>query len=150
MWLITPRGFYSAVNDPARPGTVKVRSRVREDLEALCELAPMRRYANRIEESLWNDYRFRIYVKKRHWRRTLPLLADEITYGNHKDEVKARQGPERAAIYSNVWWELLSLQEPRTRWDRLPDPDDDDLTLIDPWAKWAEEIAGEAPDEPIP
>lgn len=113
MWLITPRGFFSAVNDPTKRGTVKVRSRVREDLERLCELDPMRRYARKIEESEFNDYRFRIYVKKRHWRQALSLLGEEITYDNHKDEVKRQQGPQRASIYTGVWWDLLELQEPR-------------------------------------
>ena len=159
MWIITPRGFYSAVNDPDKRGTVKVRSRVREDLESLCELAPMRRYADRIETSRFTDYAFRIYVKKRHWNRALKLLGKEITYGNHKDAVKAQQGQERASVYSQVWWDLLALQEPRGHgdldWESKPDdmlkaratesllPEPDLLHWdAEAWAKnWAEEDA---------
>jgi hypothetical protein len=166
MWIITPRAFASAVNDPTKRNTVKVRTRVLADLEALCELPPLRRYADRIETSRYTDYAFRIYVKKRHWNRALKLLGKEITYGNHKDAVKAQQGQERASVYSQVWWDLLALQEPRGHgdldWASKPDAmieavTGENLSEPDPhwdaeaWAKrWAEQDAsGENDDEPV-
>lgn len=35
MWLITTRGFYSAVEDHSDPDRLLARARAREDLEAL-------------------------------------------------------------------------------------------------------------------
>lgn len=37
MWLVSARGFYSAVENSHREGEVLVRARVREDLEALAD-----------------------------------------------------------------------------------------------------------------
>ena len=61
MWLVTTRGFYSAVEDHCKAGNVLVRSRVREDLEALTDLIP----GLDVHETPDRDYRFRASVTRR-------------------------------------------------------------------------------------
>ncbi|MFA9401270.1 MAG: hypothetical protein ACERKT_09225, partial [Acidobacteriota bacterium] len=64
MWIVTDRGFYSTVDKGDREGFLCVRSRVRQDLERLCELEPMTDYVGEIEQSEMSDYRYRIYARR--------------------------------------------------------------------------------------
>ena len=107
MWLITTRGFHSAVEDREEPGCVLVRARAREDLEALGDLIP--RIA--VCETPERDYRFRASVPREAWETAAAALAEEIDYPNFKNAVADRQGPARAHAYSDVWVTLLGLQE---------------------------------------
>ena len=43
MWIVTDRGFFSVVDKGQPEGTLCVRSRVREDLENLCQLDSLKR-----------------------------------------------------------------------------------------------------------
>lgn len=110
MWMITPTGMFSIVADPENENTVKVRARVRADLEALCELEPMRKYADEIVDTPNRDYACRIFAERGDWAEAAFLLSLGIDYFNHKDAVKERQGAERADVYMGVWAHLLKLQ----------------------------------------
>lgn len=113
MWLLTPNGFFSAVEKPEdrADGMVTVRTRNREDIRALKRFFPnVKPY--RLRHS---DYEWRIRVPKDDWAMAVATMASEIDYSNFKDEVKHRQGAKRASIYSRVWGVLLDL-ESRDRW----------------------------------
>lgn len=110
MWLVTDRGFYSAVDKGDRPGYLCIRARVREDLVRLCELDSMTSYAGRIQHSDTADYRYRLYARRGDWAKALAELGREIDYPNFKNAVEDRQGSQRAGHYLSVWTALARLQ----------------------------------------
>ena len=111
MWLMTTQGFYSAVAHRTSDEHVLVRARTREDIEAL------RRQIPDIEpfEDLDADYRHRAVVTRAEWVSAVAQLASEIDYGNFKSAVAVQQGYDRAALYSRVWGDLLTLQTDEER-----------------------------------
>jgi len=109
--MVTDRGFYSVVDKGVVEGELCVRARVRADLERLCQLPSMQKYARDIQESELGDYRCRINVRHEDWTEAAARLAREIDYSNFKNAVKARQGAHRAYIYTNVWTALYELQQ---------------------------------------
>lgn len=116
MWVITPRGFYSAVQDKADPETIVVRARVHADLAALCKMVPRK---VKIIDNEGTDYPFRIRLSRAEWTQAAMELAAEIDYTNVKNAVAERQGHDRAAAYSRIWGVLLGLEQRfnrRRRW----------------------------------
>jgi hypothetical protein len=107
MWIFTIAGFYSIVADRKRPGNALVRARVREDLEAFCA----RTGAPDPVETRDRDYRFRTSVPFATLAADLAAQAAAIDYPNFKNEVAARQGPDRARWYGRVWSVMHALQE---------------------------------------
>jgi hypothetical protein len=105
MWVMTTKGFYSAVEDRDDADAVLVRSRVREDAERLAEVA-----GGTVLETPDADYAFRVRVAKVDWARYLADAATKIDYDNFKNAVAARQGSTRARVYGEVWGALLRLQ----------------------------------------
>ena len=96
MWLVTTIGFFSVVEKEwdRKPGTLTVRARVREDLDALRgqflpELGPT-------VESDTADYGFRAQAPRAAFAAAMPRLAEAIDYDNFKDAVAERQGHHRA------------------------------------------------------
>lgn len=114
MWLITPRGFYSAVQKPwdGRDGMLTIRARAKVDLENLKDLLPD---AKPFQEGGYSDYPWRIRVSQADWAEAIKKMALEIDYSNFKDEVTKRQGKKRHDIYTRVWSVLLSLEARRHR-----------------------------------
>jgi len=114
MWLMTPRGFYSAVQKKGdvKTGMVTVRARNRKDLEALADFFPN----VKIAETKGTDYPCRIRVKQQAWAEAVRAMATEIDYSNFKDEVKKKQGWQRASVYSRIWSVLLDLEDRVIRW----------------------------------
>lgn len=106
MWLFTTQGFYSVVAHRDDPGTLIVRARTGEDIEALREEIP----AIEPFEDATADYRHRAYVSRAEWVAALAQLTAELDYPNFKAEVARRQGTERSNLYGQVWGELLRLQ----------------------------------------
>lgn len=106
--MMTPRGFYSAVQKrDDLPDRVTVRARVKRDLDNLKDLLPD---AKPYQEDRWSDYPWRINVPVADWSRACALMALEIDYSNFKDEVKRKQGAKRASVYGTVWATLLRLE----------------------------------------
>lgn len=114
MWMMTPRGFYSAVQKRADHGTpyLTVRARSKKDLENLADLLPAD--AKPYREERWTDYPWRVRVTVGDWTKVCAILATEIDYDNFKDAVKDRQGKARANVYSRVWSALLSIERERS------------------------------------
>lgn len=114
MWLITPEGFFSAVEKPGdrADGMLTVRTRNRADIKALKRYFPdAKPYRVR-----YSDYEWRIRVPKDEWAQAVARMALEIDYSNFKNEVTRRQGRERHDIYSRVWSVLLGLEGRRRDW----------------------------------
>lgn len=123
MWLLTPRGFYSAVVKPwdREDGMITVRSRVKADLENLPEVPD---YPPVTPESIATDeladYRYRVRIPRQQWMQMVAAMAGEIDYPDFKNEVQRRQGRERHDAYLSVWSALLRLQPRREpRWSEL-------------------------------
>jgi hypothetical protein len=111
---MTPRGFFSVVEDRADTRYVWVRSRTRADIDSLVAAYFPRRKV-RIKDG--GDYAWRIRVTKEQWAAALAGLAMEIDYLNFKDEVRRRQGKRRAELYSRVW-SILSVLNDRPLFSR--------------------------------
>lgn len=110
MWLITPLGFFSVVRKPTdiKDKTLTVRARVRRDLEALkAQYLPE---LGSVQESKVNDYRYRAVAPRAAVAAAMARLIEEVDYANFKDEVKKRQGADRAHLYHDVWDVLYGLQ----------------------------------------
>lgn len=106
MWIFTPRGFFSAVEDPENTEYVYVRTRHIKDLHALGDLLDVEPF----QLKRVSDYPWRIYVSKRDWAMACAAMALEIDYNNHKNAVKERD-PERAKLYGRVWGVMLDAEE---------------------------------------
>lgn len=110
MWLITPVGFFSVVRKPTdlNNKTLTVRARVRSDLEALkAQYLPE---LGSVQESKVNDYRYRAVAPQAALAAAMARLIEDVDYANFKDEVKTRQGADRAHLYHDVWDVLYQLQ----------------------------------------
>lgn len=121
MWVMTNRGFYSAIQfDPRKaskeaPGWTKnvllVRTRDEESVKRLAQ-AVGRDY----HETKAGDYLYRIQVTRREFRTFLGDEVDRIGYGNFKSSVKNK--PLHDA-YMKVWSAMAALQ-PTRPWSGLP------------------------------
>jgi hypothetical protein len=107
MWLFTSIGFFAVVAHRDDPDTLLVRARSRDDLEALRD---RHLPALEIHEHAGADYRWRATVTRTEWGRVAATLATEIDYPNFKSAVAARQGPDRAELYHDVWGVMYWLQ----------------------------------------
>ena len=110
MWVLHPSvGFLSVVAKPwDRPnGTMTIRARVHDDLVRFKAFLPS---MGPIIESQDSDYRFRAVADRDAVMAAMAKLAADIDYDNFKNEVAARQGYDRAAIYGDVWQVLYRLQ----------------------------------------
>ena len=110
MWLITTTGFYSIVQKPwdKEDGTLTVRARAREDLEAL--RARGLPELGEVKEDADADYRFRAQATKAAVARAFHDQISAIDYDNFKTAVGKRQGARRAAIYHDTWDALHQIQ----------------------------------------
>lgn len=123
MWLFTKHGFYSVVKKPFRdsfrstgnphPVTFyQIRARVHSHLEALKKLT---RIKSPIIEGGATDYKFRVVVSPRVWKRIGPILvsAAEIDYANFKSEVarKLGYGDKYEKALHRVWSIMNELQK---------------------------------------
>lgn len=106
MWLMTPRGFYSAVQHRDDDELIVVRARAREDLERLLEGQTF----GDIDFTPKADYPYRVEMVRSDWNGLVGEMVMEIDYGNFKDAVNDRLGVERAATYMGVWSQLRKIE----------------------------------------
>ena len=110
MWIVSTIGFFSVVEKPwdRDQGTLTVRARVREDLEALRGLClPM---LGAISEDAHADYRFRAQAPREAGAVAMATLVRGVDYDNFKAAVGRRQGAGRAALYHDAWRAFAPLQ----------------------------------------
>lgn len=160
MWTATTRGFFSAVQHNTDPSLLVVRTRDHADATTLRDwYAAWQTDMARIQHALtgkpaavegpaptittyeWSDYPWRVIMPRSAWGAFMAESVEDLDYGNFKDAVKARQGADRAGVYSNVWAALLRL-EALDPMGRRPEayPEDDE-----PWDLYAPEDR----DEPL-
>lgn len=105
MWIMTTRGFYSAVQHRGDPNRIMVRARCEEDIRNLLDLIDAEPWS--LERS---DYEWRLECSVADWTTALAAMSLEIDYDNFKNAVAKRQGHERANVYMSVWSALLRLE----------------------------------------
>ena len=110
MWLVTTTGFYSVVQKPwdREPGTLTVRARARQDLEALRSAGLPELGA--VTESTDSDYRFRAQAPRAAVARAMEAQVNAIDYENFKSAVGRRQGARREHIYHDAWSAFHQIQ----------------------------------------
>lgn len=107
MWLFTTIGFFSVVQKPG-DADLTVRARVRADLEAL-RAKHLPAMTTPVDHG-GTDYPWRAKVSHADFAAALGELAGAIDYANFKDAVAARQGHDRARVYSKVWSAVTQLE----------------------------------------
>lgn len=154
MWLVTTRGFYSAVEHRDDPTKVMVRARARKDLESLAEL-----WSEKVQEVTkstrqelpdWHgqvkiidtpppaDYPCRAILDKNVWDLLVMELLKEITYPNFKDGVKETGATNRARTYMSVWSALRKIETENRRPEEYWEP-----LWQDPQLEFEDEYDGE-------
>jgi hypothetical protein len=98
MWVFTPDGFISAVDNKAKSGHLTVRARDRKSLETLQEMS-----GADIEFTPMRDYQYRVYVTKEMFQDFMNVMVDAIEYANFKDELYAVRGKTFARAAGQVW-----------------------------------------------
>jgi hypothetical protein len=116
VWICFNDAFVSAVQSWDNPKQLIVRARQRQHLQRLFPKA-------RIEETVRNDYRFRVRVNKRTFADAVAKRAMAIDYGNFKDSVADRRLHD---LYLDFWWLHRDYQEGRPTRRALPAPRVDD------------------------
>ena len=116
MWLFTKYGFYSVVADYEVPENVLIRARAREDLENLKAL--MERFypgsilaSAPIYESMYSDYRYRVFCPKTDFEAVANLLARDVDYNNFKGEIHKAGDTGRDMAYTSVWSIMRDWQQ---------------------------------------
>jgi hypothetical protein len=116
MWIMTTKGFYSAVQHHDEADLLVVRTRVKEDARELARYlinsdnSPIDPETLIIEKE-YADYPFRVIVHREDFREFIGDVVNNLFYPNFKDEVKHIQGLDRARVYSGVWSTLLRLED---------------------------------------
>lgn len=112
MWLFTRYGFLSVVRDVNNAGRVLIRARRRDHLERLCGRFGLT--AAKIQETPENDYPFRLFVGRAVWIGVAWAMAEDIDYGNFKDEVQRSEGAtEYERSLHSVWGTMHGIEEER-------------------------------------
>lgn len=109
MWIFTPQGFFSVVADRGSERRLVVRARVRRDLDrlragVLPRLGPIR-------EGAGTDYPYRASTARTDFGRALIKIVDETDYFNFKQRIGETLGPDRAALYGEIWSVLLDAEQ---------------------------------------
>ena len=108
MWLFTPKGFYSVVEDRDNEDAVFIRARRSEDILALTEYIEQEFLGEMIVMPK-ADYPFRVHVHREVAADIAYNAAMAISYTNFKNET-AKHDNNRAHIYHNVWDVMLKLE----------------------------------------
>lgn len=109
MWIMTTKGFFSAVRDEDNPKRVMVRARDRADLENLVAWANKHPYAVgsqtlEIIENQGTDYPCRVFIDKRAWAVFVSDVAVEIDYTNFKSRIaEIPEQRDKGHFYHEVW-----------------------------------------------
>lgn len=108
MWLMTKQGFYSSVAHRGNPDIMLIRTRAREDLEALEAQLPG--VSDRIYSDQMADYLYRVELTRGEWVMVLARISGEVDYDNFKSAVAREMGSERAHVYHRCWDALTRIE----------------------------------------
>lgn len=126
MWLITPDGFYSAVQKP-NTSHLTIRARSGADLDRLRRNWIPELSAN--EYGAGRDYPVRATCSHQAFAQATARMAASIDYEEFQAEVALRHSADRARAYRKVWSGLLQIErEPTARGPFPRAPRGDKLT----------------------
>lgn len=100
MWIATQNGFFSVVAKSSQPDMIKVRARLRSDLE---ELRDTYFPGAEIYDTPHRDYQCRLFCSREHLAEAMGNIARDLEYTNFKAHVGQKQGYARASLYGKVW-----------------------------------------------
>lgn len=106
MWLFTKIGFYSVVENMHNSREMLIRSRFREDLEALLTFAGL---DMEIDDRSGTDYGFRVFLPREKWEEIAMRLVREIDYCNFKDAAHTGDPIKDGALF-DVWRVMYKAQ----------------------------------------
>lgn len=123
MWITTTQGFISAVADPKDPEHLIIRARDRRSLESMIartRLAatvaghsdtPNSQFSD-IVTGEGTDYRWRVRASKTTFALFLSHeVLNFLTYRNFKNALKQSRGKVWADAASNVWFDMLAVDD---------------------------------------
>ena len=150
MWIFTPTGFYSVVEDRNNNDAVFIRARRSEDILSLAQYVEQEALGEMIVMPK-ADYPFRVHVHKEVAGEIAYNAAMSVSYGNFKNEV-AKHDRDRAGIYHDVWDVMLKLETDELQgrhnpykwhygddWSGYDDQFDEDYEWIEESFDWPEE-----------
>lgn len=100
MWIVTNKGFLSAVAHRDKPDEIVLRARNIEALEGYFD-------KDEIIEMRKSDYRFRVFIKRERYDELLLQLSKEIDYPNFKDSIQDSRVKKMA---SKIWAQAMRFQ----------------------------------------
>lgn len=115
MWICTLNGFYSIVKDMRAEGSLLVRARAREHLEAFCTEASVR--SSSIIETPDADYPYRIAVARVVVMAWVTKQTQQLDYTNFKSAVETGEPSMLRRWYAealhSVWSTMRRQLDPR-------------------------------------
>jgi hypothetical protein len=106
MWVFTPEGFLSAVQDRDNPDLLRVRARDRASLRALVNYVRELPGRGRPEVVAGggSDYPYRVTVNRADFAMFMFDTVDQcVDYENFKDAAKRVRGKKWAAVLGDIW-----------------------------------------------
>ena len=110
MWVFTQTGFISVVDYGTKGGYLTARSRDRQSLEILSEIAD-----SRIEFTPARDYQYRTLVKREDLSEFLTLQVETLNYSNFKDQVHDTLGDTYYHACGDVWVAMNAVTDDEAR-----------------------------------
>ncbi len=115
MWLYTKLGFFSIVHKlPCKKDELLVRTRCREDLEALSKkLSLIKDFNGTIIDSPNSDYAYRMVVPRSILALFMAGLIEELDYGNFKATIPHSDQARHDAYYK--CWKAMDAWQGKMR-----------------------------------
>jgi hypothetical protein len=108
MWVLSERGFISAVRHRDNPGLLLVRARDAQSLAAFCSQAGVDPEVITLPVA---DYKFRVVVEEDALVTFLKRSVREIRYTNFKAQVQKTRGTRWHDVLVDAWRVLRRLQD---------------------------------------
>lgn len=114
MWVMYQRGFVSAVQDWDDESILRVRARDKISLTNVLHAIKESGHdvdGLKIVEGIGSDYRWRINMPKELFTVFLVQTANDIDYGNFKDQITKTRGRKWHDALMNVWVDMLAVND---------------------------------------
>lgn len=106
MWIFTQTGYISVVDKGQRAGHLTARSRDKQSLAVLSEIAD-----STIEFTPMADYEYRTVVERRHLAEFLIDQVDSLEYSNFKDQIWQTRGNDFHHACGDVWVAMNGVKD---------------------------------------
>lgn len=113
MWIMTNKGFISAVAHREKKNMLMVRARAPGHLEAVLGVAP-----KDVEKTDDADYAYRVVIGRSAFKVAIDRMTDAIDYDNFKNSVEDNNLHD---AYMDVWTAMYRYQSrERTKLPKMP------------------------------